>query len=498
MIRKSFDIVIVGSGAGGGTVAQELAPLAESGVRIAVLEWGPKLRQSDYEGTERELAERLYFGGGGELTADKTMTLAFARAYGGSTVVYTGTSLAMRRRDFDRWSVRGLDYGDLLARTEKHLRENGAELLPPERLNDNNLFFEESCRKLGWSVLQFPVNVRACRGSGRCNLGCSSGAKQGTHRVQLPAAERRGVQVVTHCRVDELGDRRLLAEVAASDVGEPSLWPPGHYEVSAKAVVVAAGAVQSPALLLRSELPVHLPALGRWFTAQPAVIVAGRHPRRIRNFAGHPKSFCCDHFADSRDFLLETCMYFPTVAAKNLAGFGAEHREMMARMDRLQMVLALALDEASPDNQVRLGRDGEAVVDYRLAPATLRALKDACDASARILFESGAERVHTPAGPPFGVDRADWSRGGERLGGELRPGAAPVSAAHLMGGCRMGASPGDSVTDSWGRVHGVPWLHVADASLFPAAARINPYPTIMALADRVAEGIRARARELLN
>jgi choline dehydrogenase-like flavoprotein len=70
------------------------------------------------------------------------------------------------------------------------------------------------------------------------------------------------------------------------------------------------------------------------------------------------------------------------------------------------------------------------------------------------------------------------------------PGRTSVTAAHLMGGCAMG-QPHGAVTDSYGRVHSVPWLRVADASLFPDALEINPYLTIMALADRVAEGIRA-------
>ena len=65
-----------------------------------------------------------------------------------------------------------------------------------------------------------------------------------------------------------------------------------------------------------------------------------------------------------------------------------------------------------------------------------------------------------------------------------------------MGGCRMGADAGDSVTDAWGQVHGVPWLFVADGSLFPRCAEINPYVTIMALADRVAERVRTRLPEL--
>jgi len=82
MVRKEFDIVIVGSGAGGGTVAKELSALCRDGVRIAVLECGPRLREEEYTGREVEMADRLYFDGGGVLTRDRSVTLAFGRAYG--------------------------------------------------------------------------------------------------------------------------------------------------------------------------------------------------------------------------------------------------------------------------------------------------------------------------------------------------------------------------------------------------------------------------------
>src|SRR5437879_13774183 len=72
-----------------------------------------------------------------------------------------------------------------------------------------------------------------------------------------------------------------------------------------------------------------------------------------------------------------------------------------------------------------------------------------------------------------------------------------VSAAHLMGGCGMGRTAADSVTDAWGRVHGLPWLRVADASLFPDSLEINPYLTIMGLADRVADAARLDLADFL-
>src|SRR5271166_6529922 len=119
--RLTYDIVIVGSGAGGGTVAQELSPLCRKGVRIAVLEKGPRLRDKEFTGRELEMAGALYEDGGGFLTADGTMTLAFGSAYGGSTVVYTGTSMLPPERVLDRWNVTGLKFADVEERAKKYM-----------------------------------------------------------------------------------------------------------------------------------------------------------------------------------------------------------------------------------------------------------------------------------------------------------------------------------------------------------------------------------------
>jgi choline dehydrogenase-like flavoprotein len=80
----------------------------------------------------------------------------------------------------------------------------------------------------------------------------------------------------------------------------------------------------------------------------------------------------------------------------------------------------------------------------------------------------------------------------------VKPGKTSITSAHLMGGCAMGRDAVDSVTDGWGRVHDIPWLYVADSSLFPQCSEVNPYVTVMALADRAAEGIRNNAGELLS
>jgi choline dehydrogenase-like flavoprotein len=255
-IARSYDIVIIGSGAGGGTVAAELAPLVRDGLRVLVLERGPRFADADFTGRELEMAEALYRDGGAFLTQEGTLTLAFASAYGGSTVVYTGTSLTAPERVIRHWGVAGLDHADLARRCAKYARQNNVHLLDAPLINDNNRLFVEGARAAGYHVEQFPVNVTGCRGSSLCNLGCPNQAKQGTNRVQLPSAERAGVEVVTRADVRRIAPDRTLdvrvSERPAGGKGLPPDWAPGEYRVQAGIVICAGGAIGSPALLLGS------------------------------------------------------------------------------------------------------------------------------------------------------------------------------------------------------------------------------------------------------
>jgi choline dehydrogenase-like flavoprotein len=183
-------------------------------------------------------------------------------------------------------------------------------------------------------------------------------------------------------------------------------------------------------------------------------------------------------------------MYFPFITAKNMAGFGSDHSRLMQAFPRLQMILVLACDKAVPENRITTNRQGKPVVHYRFTPEVIRSMVSATRASARIFFAAGAERVHAPSADPHLIERKDASRVDELIHERhFQLGRISISAAHLMGGCGMGASARDSVTDDRGRVHGLPWLRVADSSLFPNSVEINPYLTVMALADRVAEGV---------
>jgi choline dehydrogenase-like flavoprotein len=247
------DVAIIGSGAGGGTAALALAPLVARGKRVLVLERGPRFRDGDFTGRELEMAGALYADEGGFLTRDGTMTLAFARGYGGSTLVYTGTSLVAPERVIRGWGVSGIEPDDLARRSRKYMEQNNVHLLEPALQNDNNRLFAAGAARAGFHPEQFPLNLRGCRGSSLCNLGCPNNAKQGTNRVQLPAAEREGVQVVTRAEVTRIEARRLHVLVSArppGGKGEEPEWAPGEYLVEATQVVLAGGVMGTVPLLL--------------------------------------------------------------------------------------------------------------------------------------------------------------------------------------------------------------------------------------------------------
>ncbi len=487
------DVAIIGSGAAGGTMAQALAPLVAEGLRVVVFEQGPQLDDHEFSGRELEMANALFEDGGGVLTADGSMTLAFGRAYGGSTVTYTGTSLIPEARVLDQWGIAGLTHADLSARARRYAEQNQVHYLADAEINENNRLFAAGCRSLGLTAERFPVNTRGCLGSGLCNLGCPNAAKMGVHRVQLPAAERAGVEVVTRAEVLRVGERQLTVRVspkAPGAKGRDSAWASGDYTVDASAIVLCGGSMGSTALMLRSGFGARLPRLGERYTCHPAHILVAEHAQPIVNDVGFPKTFYLDR--PDEGFILETCMYFPFITAKNLTGFGADHQRFLDAMPRLQMILVMAHDRAVPGNRITVDRAGRPVVHYTFTPKVKQALVDATRLSSRIFFGAGAVRVHAPSADPPLLTPDDLPRLDDRVHARhFLTHRMSVSSAHMMGGCGMGTSAATSVTDGWGRVHGVPWLRVADLSLFPDSSEVNPYLTVMALADRAAEGLLA-------
>lgn len=490
---RSWDVIVIGAGAGGGTVAAALAPLAHAGRRVLVLERGPRHAQLLPTPDELLSAETLYEGAGATFTADGTIALATGCVLGGSTALSTGISVVPSAATIGAWQVPGLEGAEIERRARQFAEAAGARFLDEAVINENNRLFLEGATRAGFAPHQVRLHLRGCRGAGICHLGCPNGAPQGTQHVQVPAAMAAGVQVITRADVRAVAPGHVTVRVLDDD-GAPdplAAWSPGEYVLDAPCIVVAAGTLHTTGLLLRSGLGRALPRLGRGVTCHPSHLIVAEHPRAITNDVGHPTSYQLDHVAEG-GYLLEPCFSSPLVTARNLTGFGDAHAQVLAAYPRLQMLRATARDRAEGSNHVALDRDGQPVLHYRVSAAVRDALVAAQRTAARVAFGAGAVRVHVPAADPPRLDRGDIGVLATRIDAALElPGRVSLSSTQPLGGAAMGRGAQDSVTDAWGRVHGAPWLRVADGALCPDSPGIHPTLAIMALAERVAEGVRA-------
>lgn len=475
-------------------MASRLIPLAQAGAHIAILEAGPHFDKSYFTQREIEMLD-LFKDRGAWVAADGSVTVSTGSAVGGSTLMYTGVTFRLPDDVCAEWGIDGITPGELKPRFDRLLDEVHA-IEPDDSVfeNDNNRLFREGCRKLGLSVEKLLVNIKDCEQMGFCNLGCAKGHKQGTTEVQLPQAQQAGIKLIPNCTVEKVAREKVFATVHPAPPGTmPGNLSAGNYEFSAKKIILAGGTAGTPAILLRSRLQKELPAIGKYITLHPALVVCGIYPARIKNYKGFPKIYFTQAFSKSHHHYLETAFYYPFIQTKHTGLWGHDLKYVMKHYNHLMDILILVHDDALPENKITLNKNGEPQLNYRLTQKSIESLCHAQAQCARIFFAAGCTEAVAPSAkkPLFKKSEVDDKHLEEFISSKyFLPIKTPVASAHLQGGCRMGSNPETSVTNAWGQVHGhEDWLFVADGSLFPKSSHVNPYLTIMALADRVAERV---------
>jgi choline dehydrogenase-like flavoprotein len=331
-------------------------------------------------------------------------------------------------------------------------------------------------------------------------FGCRHGGKQGTIGTYLHDSQTNGnTTIIAHCRVDRVlieNGRVGGVEATATDTATGLQHA---MSVQAPRVVVAAGAIHSPALLLRSGMK--LPALGQNLFLHPTSAVSGVYAERIESWLGPPQTILCDEFAaidGNYGFRLETAPVHPGLLALATPWFGArDHRRRMQQAAHMASFIVLVRDKQS--GRVRLGTDGRPVIDYQPGAQEQAHLKRGIAEAVRVHLAAGANEVLTPHAREQSFRRSEELADAEidafcqRLGkASLDRNWSALFSAHQMGTCRMGSDPRTAVCDENGEVFGVGGLFIADGSAFPASSGVNPMLTIMALAHHTAQRIKER------
>ncbi len=493
------DVVIVGTGAGGGTAAEILS---QAGLAVILVEEGPLATAADFRMLESEAYPTLYQESAARKTKDKAIGILQGRCVGGGTTVNWTSSFRTPAATLAYWQraygLEGFEPADLapwFERMEARLAIAPWEVAP----NANNEALARGAAKLGIPATTIRRNVRGCWNLGYCGLGCPVNAKQSMLVTTVPAALDRGAVLVTRARALEFayrGDRVTALRCAAMDTRGVATTA-RRITIRARAYVAAGGAIGSPALLLRSRVPDPHRLLGKRTFLHPTVVSAALMPERIDPFAGAPQTIYSDHFLDTVPldgpigFKLEAAPAHPLLMAITLPGEGQVHARWMRELPHLHVAIALLRDGFHPDSPggtVALDSGGAPVLDYPLTPYVWHGVRQAFRTMAEIQFAAGARTVMPIHDAGTAYDALTAARAAiDRFA--LAPLTTTVVSAHVMGGCPLGPDPARAVVDPTGRHHHLANLHVLDASLFPTSLGVNPQLTIFAIVARLATAL---------
>jgi choline dehydrogenase-like flavoprotein len=480
------DFCVVGSGAGGSIAA---AMLAQAGAHVAIIEEGAHHTKRDFNMQEAWAYPALYQEHGNRATDDLAIMILQGRAVGGGTTVNWTSSFrtpeATLRLWAERHGVRGLDAATLaphFGAVEQRLSiGKGNE----DDVNRNNRKLWDGAARLGWGPELIRRNVKGCARLGYCGMGCPLDAKQSALITYVPDAIAAGAEVYTDCRARLLETDRGRARAVVADVLDRATdRVRGRLVVHVRrGIVLAAGAINTPALLLRSKAGTGSGVVGKRTFLHPTVPMTAFYDEPIEGFYGAPQSVSVHHFADRGEdvgYFLETAPTHPMLTAIAFPGGGDAHREKLARLAYAQATVALLIDGHHDDagGTVSVDGEGRAKLRYPISSALREAGVHALQSMARLQLAAGAREVVTLHDSPLTLrGEADLARVAEApFGANLHT----LFSAHQMGGCPMGEDPRTSVVSSRGRHHELESLWIVDGSVFPTSLGVNPQLSIYA------------------
>jgi choline dehydrogenase-like flavoprotein len=475
------DVVVVGTGAGGGVVGAELA---ERGHAVLFVEEGEYYDRSTFLHSQVESFER-YYHNGVWVFGNNVFPIFSGRMVGGSTAVNTGTSLRPPRFIIDAWAER-LKSSDFSAeglepyfhRVEQRL---GVTTHDPKHIGPIGDVIARGCDALGWSHYALPRNAPDCTGEGFCAYGCRTGAKRSTDVSYVPAALKNGAMLLTGMRADEV----IVENARAVGLRGFAKSDGRRIEVRAKKVVIAGNAVNTPLMLMKQGLCNQSGQLGRNLTLHPSTGLSALYDEVIDGTHHIPQGYGTQEFIDE-GILINAANADPTVFPIILALTGAPLMKAVAQQDRMVGLGILAHDHGE-GGRVWWSAKGHPLITYNLTPQDVHCLHQGLVRGTQMLTAAGAKKVYPGMmNMPVLEGPDDVQR---LIDADPKPGDFILISYHPLGTAKMGRDPKSSVVDLWQESHDVKDLHIVDGSSIPGAPAVNPQITIMAFATRAAERI---------
>jgi choline dehydrogenase-like flavoprotein len=474
-MSERFEVVVVGSGAGGGVVAGELA---ERGRNVLLLETGPHLTAAQFERWESKASNDMWFPIRLALPAGDPgpgpLALIAGRCVGGTTTINTKLALRASQRELDKWAAASgvqLSTDDLAPYYQRV-----EEYLGVRRRVDWNWRKCVRTAAAGFEALGYelePVDAYTdenCTQCGSCLQGCPTNAGKGTLNTWIRSNWMAGrLELRPECFVS----RVLISNEEATGVEYVDASGASHV-VDADVVVVACGALGSPQLLMRSEVANEW--VGRNLGFHPAQFVFGLfdEPQDAHMVAPISSHFMDNAPDDKGGYIVEA------VTVQDPIGFTVALCDENGPMWGQPLVDAakkyrnwiglLCLSNDDNNGRIEVDADGNEMYWCDFQPNEIARQQAAFEFSKKVMEAAGASQVL-------------WSS---------------FASTHVQGSCRMGSDSSNSVVDSNGQSHDVKRLYVGDSSVFPRTLSVNPSMTIMSMAARLADHLDANESGYLS
>ncbi len=497
----SCDIVVIGSGAGGGVVAAELV---KKGYDVIVLEKGSYISENEMSGRELEMLGKTYDRKGAFSSNDGAITILAGSCVGGGTTVNWSASFRTPDYILEEWAKEhgnphfiSSDYQKYFDMIEQ--RTNINTELSIHNPQNSKLF--EGAEKLGYQAGIIPRNVappktgtdirQYWKSQGYGGLGDAWGYKQGTMKTFLKDAVEGGARIFADTRVEKINHAggKVTGVLA---VQKDKNGHANNLTITCKKVVLSAGALHTPVILRKSGL--NHPQIGRNLYLHPVNAVSAEYDEPIEAWYGPMMTAVCDEFIrldGNFGYKLETPpLHCGFMALSTPWVSGEQYKRDMMNIPNLGAFIVLTRDKYG--GKVTVGKEGRPLVDYKLNAYDKRHLLHGLKEATKIHVAAGARKIRLLHNNIYecvigkdnvddfiqNIDRINWSKNRFML-----------YSAHQMGTCRMGGRDKDHPIKPTGETREIDNLFVADASAFPRCSGVNPMLSIQAMALYISEHI---------
>jgi choline dehydrogenase-like flavoprotein len=489
------DVLVIGSGAGGGVVAGELT---NAGFDVLVVEKGIYKKPTEFNNREAESVATLYDSQGLLATKDGSITVFAGSNLGGGTTINWSGSLKTPDYILEEWAKQA-DLPFLLTPAyqkgfEAVMQKTNVQTNESPHNAQNQKLWQGS-EKLGHLLKVMPRNVSGCLAHnteecGYCSLGCRNNSKMSVTKTYLQEAYNKGTRFLTEVEIHKLTiENGKVVGAVGSYFG---LGKPKNIVIKAKKVVVSAGAIYTPILLQKSGL--QHKEIGKNLYLHPTAVVSGIYNQKIESWKGVMMSAINDEFArltENFGFKIETAPVHAGLFGLGMPWTSAQqHKELMLKAYQTAHFIILTRDKFG--GTVHVNKYGRPKISYTLHEFDKKHLLKGFEEAIKIHLQAGAEEAFLPHNSLLSYKKQSSL---QNIANDIqklswKANTYGLFSAHQMGTCRMGGNAKTHAVAPNGELYEVKNLYVADASLFPVCSGVNPMLSVQALAWWVANEIK--------